>query len=73
MSNNIPIYDFFIFNNELGMLEIRLHELYEYVTLFLIAESNLTLSGIPKPFYLKEIIGLDITKKYVESKFLSLM
>jgi beta-1,4-mannosyl-glycoprotein beta-1,4-N-acetylglucosaminyltransferase len=35
------------------MLEIRLHELYEYVTLFLIAESNLTLSGIPKPFYLK--------------------
>ncbi|CAF1074626.1 unnamed protein product [Rotaria sordida] len=36
------------------MLEIRLYELYDYVTLFLIAESNLTLSGKPKPLYLKE-------------------
>lgn len=48
------IYDFFIFNNELDMLEIRLYELYPYVTLFLIAESSLTLSGKPKPFYLKD-------------------
>ncbi|CAF0913681.1 unnamed protein product [Rotaria sordida] len=36
------------------MLEIRLYELYDYVTLFLIVESNLTLSGKPKPLYLKE-------------------
>ncbi|CAF5122679.1 unnamed protein product, partial [Rotaria sp. Silwood1] len=36
------------------LLEIRLYELYDYVTLFLIAESNQTLSGKPKPLYLKE-------------------
>ncbi|CAF4649768.1 unnamed protein product [Rotaria sp. Silwood1] len=36
------------------MLEIRLYELYDYVTLFLIAESNQTLSGKPKPLFLKE-------------------
>jgi hypothetical protein len=51
--NNI-IYDFVIFNNELDMLEIRLYELYDFVTLFLIAESNITLSGKTKPLYLKE-------------------
>jgi hypothetical protein len=52
--NDVLIYDFFIFNNEFDMLEIRLYELYDYVNLFLIAESNLTLSGKPKPFYLKD-------------------
>ena len=53
-SNDILIYDFFIFNNELDLLEIRLYELYDYVNLFLIAESNRTLSGKAKPFYLKD-------------------
>jgi hypothetical protein len=50
----LPIYDFFPFNNELDMLEIRLYELYNYVTLFLIVESRTTLSGKPKPLHLKE-------------------
>ncbi|CAM4775340.1 unnamed protein product [Rotaria magnacalcarata] len=53
-NTNIPIYDFFLYNNEIDMLEIRLYEIYDYVTLFLIAESNITLSGKPKPFYLKQ-------------------
>lgn len=53
-SNELLIYDFFIFNNELDMLEIRLYELADYVHLFLIAESNQTLSGKIKPLYLKE-------------------
>ncbi|CAF4204669.1 unnamed protein product [Rotaria socialis] len=53
-SNNILIYDFFIFNNEFDMLEIRLYELYDHVTLFLIAESNQTFSGKSKPLYLKD-------------------
>lgn len=51
---SIPIYDFFIFNEEFDILEIRLFELYPYVTLFLIAESRETLSGREKPLYLKE-------------------
>ncbi|CAF2124155.1 unnamed protein product [Rotaria magnacalcarata] len=36
------------------MLEIRLYELYDHVTLFLIAESNQTFSGKSKPLYLKD-------------------
>ncbi len=51
---SLPIYDFFIFNNEFDILEIRLYELYNYVTLFLIVESRDTLSGKEKPLYLKE-------------------
>lgn len=50
----LPIYDFFIFHDEFDILEIRLYELYKYVTLFLIAESRETLSGREKPLYLKE-------------------
>lgn len=50
----IPIYDFFLFDHELDILEIRLYELYHHVTLFLIAESDRTFSGKPKPLYLKE-------------------
>ncbi len=53
-TNKLPIYDFFLFGHELDTLEIRLHELYEYVTLFLIAESETTFSGKRKPLYLKE-------------------
>ncbi|CAF1368919.1 unnamed protein product, partial [Rotaria magnacalcarata] len=36
------------------MLEIRLYELYDHVTLFLIAESNQTFSGKSKQLYLKD-------------------
>ncbi|CAF1290412.1 unnamed protein product [Adineta steineri] len=50
----LPIYDYFIFHDELDTLEIRLYELYNYVTLFLIAESQTTLTGKSKPLYLKE-------------------
>ncbi len=53
-TNKIPIYDFFLFDHELDILEIRLYELYDHVTLFLIAESDQTFSGKPKPLYLKE-------------------
>jgi len=51
---SLPIYDFFIFNGEFDTLEIRLYELYDYVKLFLIIESQDTLSGKEKPLYLKE-------------------
>lgn len=51
---SLPIYDFFPFHAEFDTLEIRLYELYNYVTLFLIAESRETLSGKEKPLYLKE-------------------
>ncbi|XP_076921106.1 uncharacterized protein LOC143582423 [Bidens hawaiensis] len=48
------VYDAILFNNELDLLEIRWRELYPYVTKFIILESNMTFSGMPKPltFYL---------------------
>lgn len=52
--SSLPIYDFFVFHDELDILEIRLNETYDYVTFFLIAESSVTFSGKDKPFYLKD-------------------
>ncbi|XP_027332537.1 beta-1,4-mannosyl-glycoprotein 4-beta-N-acetylglucosaminyltransferase [Abrus precatorius] len=43
------IFDAIIFSNELDMLDIRWHELYPYVSKFVILESNTTFTGIPKP------------------------
>lgn len=43
------VYDAILFNNELDLLEIRWRELYPYVTKFIILESNMTFTGIPKP------------------------
>ncbi|KAK7292048.1 hypothetical protein RIF29_07687 [Crotalaria pallida] len=45
------IFDAIIFSNELDMLEIRWHEMYPYVSKFLILESNTTFTGIPKPHF----------------------
>ncbi len=50
----MKIYDAFIFNNELDLLDLRLHLLNDYVDKFVIAESNFTFSGkIKELFYLK--------------------
>jgi beta-1,4-mannosyl-glycoprotein beta-1,4-N-acetylglucosaminyltransferase len=48
------IIDCFGFYNELKMLEFRLEEYYDYVDYFVIVESNLTHSGIEKPYYYEE-------------------
>ncbi|KAK7330079.1 hypothetical protein VNO77_24264 [Canavalia gladiata] len=45
------IFDAIIFSHELDMLDIRLHELYPYVSKFVILESNTTFTGIPKPLF----------------------
>ncbi|CAF1420254.1 unnamed protein product, partial [Didymodactylos carnosus] len=41
----VVIYDLFTFSHELDILEIRLHELYDYVDYFFIIESSTTFSG----------------------------
>jgi len=46
-------WDCFTFNNEFDVLDIRLHELNQVIDYFVIAESNMTHSGLPKPLYLK--------------------
>lgn len=50
----MKIIDCFTFFNELDLLEFRLKLLSPYVNRFVIAESNLTHSGKPKPFYFEE-------------------
>ena len=48
------IYDLFMFNGELDILEIRLNILDEHVDAFVLAESRQTFSGKPKPLYYEE-------------------
>lgn len=49
----MKIYDCFTFFNELDLLEIRLHELYNAVDYFVIAEANKSHSGNPKEYILE--------------------
>jgi beta-1,4-mannosyl-glycoprotein beta-1,4-N-acetylglucosaminyltransferase len=48
------IYDCFMFNDELDVLDIRFAELGSLVDYFVIVESHLTHSGKPKPLYFKD-------------------
>lgn len=50
----MKIYDCFLFFNELDLLEIRLNTLDKVVDYFVLVESSVTHSGIPKPFYFEE-------------------
>ena len=48
------IYDCFIFNHEIELLEIRLNILDKYVDKFIITEGDITFTGLPKEsYYLK--------------------
>lgn len=48
------IYDGFLFFNEFDLLEIRLNTLDHIVDKFILIESSVTHSGLPKPFYFEE-------------------
>lgn len=50
----MKIIDCFTFFNELDLLEFRLRLLGEHIDHFIIAESNCTHSGKPKPFHFEE-------------------
>jgi hypothetical protein len=47
----IKVYDVFNFNNELEVLDIRLHILDKHVDYFVLVESPLTHSGFPKELF----------------------
>lgn len=50
----VKVFDVFLFNNELDLLELRLTYLYPHVDFFIILESSQTFSGQPKDYnYLK--------------------
>ena len=44
----MKIFDCFIFNHEIELLEIRLNILNDYVDKFIITEGDMTFSGLPK-------------------------
>lgn len=48
------VLDCFTFHQELDLLEIRLHHLWEFVDFFVIVEATTTHSGNPKPLYYEE-------------------
>jgi len=48
------IYDCFTFYNELDLLHVRLHELYDVVDRFVLVEANQTFQGNPKRLYFQE-------------------
>ncbi len=48
------VYDCFNFFNEFDLLEIRLNELDGVVDYFVLCESNVTHTGVPKPMHFKE-------------------
>jgi beta-1,4-mannosyl-glycoprotein beta-1,4-N-acetylglucosaminyltransferase len=47
----VRIFDCFTFFNELELLELRLHELYETVDQFVVVEAPVTFQGKPKPLF----------------------
>ena len=48
------IYDCFLFNNELDLLEIRLEEMNEHVDYFVLVEAVETFRGNPKPLHFND-------------------
>lgn len=58
------IYDCFTFSNELDLLELRLHFLFDVVDRFVIVESPATLSGNKKPLHYLE--NKERFKKYTD-------
>lgn len=51
------VFDAVLFSNELDILAIRWHELYPYVSEFVLLESNSTFTGLQKPFFFAENRG----------------
>ena len=51
------VWDAFPFLHEVDLLDLRLHELYDVVDHFLIAESTRTFTGIPKPLHLLPLLN----------------
>ena len=48
------IFDVFLFNNELRILEMKLHEMAGWVDAFVLVEARQTFTGAPKPLVFQE-------------------
>lgn len=65
------IFDCFLFSGEKDLLEIRLNILNEIVDFFVISESNVTFSGISKPYYF-ELLEHSVTFSHFRDKIIYL-
>lgn len=62
----MPTYDCFMFNDEIEILKWRIEYLKGVVDYFVIAESNTTFSGKPKPSFLRQTLpAVDIDPKRI--------
>ena len=61
---NRKLIDSFIFFNELSTLNMRLHELYDFVDYFVIVEADVTHAGNQKPLYYGD--NKDFFKRFEE-------
>ena len=48
------VYDLFLFNDELDMLEIRINELKDAVDYFVVVEARVSFTNMPKPLHFSE-------------------
>lgn len=56
LSNATPrVFDVFLFNDEVDLLEIRLHELASAVDVFVLIESATSFTGQPKPLIFQQV------------------
>ena len=58
------IFDIFSFTDEIGTLEIRLHEMYDWVDKFIIIESDETFSGKERELIFPKIIKQKLFQKF---------
>lgn len=56
-NQSFKIFDTFMFNTELDLLEIRLEELAPYIDYFVILESGRTITNLPKQLFLKKYVN----------------
>jgi hypothetical protein len=48
------VFDVFVFNNELRLLELKLHEMADWVEAFVLVEARQTFTGVPKPLVFEQ-------------------
>ena len=60
------VFDVFLFNDELDLLEIRMNELAESVDKFVIIEGRVTFTGRKRTLVFKEAMEQDRFKKYAK-------
>ena len=69
----MKIFDVFLLNNEIDLLEMRMNILEDYVDYFVITEGDKTFSGLPKKsYYLENIDRFEKWKNKIVHNLISI-